>query len=345
MPTIPAIEGSIPSTTPSIVVSDIHRALLDFHLLLRTQRLYHHDHPRRLAALKTTYEAFRIALHRNKFTVQVHSESISVAPDNAALPDPRGELQSLCGILLQAGVRRISFAKKLRLAELDAFAQLVKVSWTSPLPAGSAGDRNAAIFRDKWWAARFVENVVESILVNAQVDRKVDTLLTSLIAALVAYGGNSARSNAEELIHLPDFEDLVATLTLLARITLPLENSRGFSPGEGARAIHTAMEEAQHDTVRLLLSAISQNPPEEGEAPQPYVLRLSEAIVAEHLVADFAAGLITPMLVKPVFDRLSEIIVAAGKFSGTAESNGTHASNGASPKAASTNGAATSIAD
>ena len=92
---------------------------------------------------------------------------------------------------------------------------------------------------------------MKGILVNSQVDRKVDTLLTSLIAALVAYGGNSARANAEELIRLPDLDDLAATLTLLARITLPLENSRALSPEEAARAIHAAMEEARHDTVRL----------------------------------------------------------------------------------------------
>jgi hypothetical protein len=309
------IEGPKFAAVPSIVVSDIHRALLDFHLLLRTQRLYHHDHPRRLAALKTSYETFRIALLRDKFTLQISSESLSIAPTNTPLPDVRGELQSLCGILIQGGIRRLSFTKKLRIAELDTLAQLIKVSLTSPRPAHTApGDRQAALFRDKWWTARFVEHDVENILINAQVDRKVDTLLTSLIAALVAYGGNSARSNPEELIHLPDFEDLVATLTLLARITVPLENTRGLTPEEGARAIHAAMEEARHDTVRLLLGAISQNPPEEGEAPQPYVLRLSENLISEHLVADFAAGLITPLLVKPVFDRLGEILVDAGKF-------------------------------
>ena len=52
--------------------------------------------------------------------------------------------------------------------------------------------------RDDWWATRLAEHAVKGILVNSQVDRKVDTLLTSLIAALVAYGGNSARANAEE---------------------------------------------------------------------------------------------------------------------------------------------------
>jgi hypothetical protein len=308
------------AAVPPVVLSDIHRALLDFFLLLRCERLYQRNHPRRLAALKTAHGAFRTATSRDKFTVQARSEGLTVAPGNALLPDARGEMQSLSSVLLQSGIRRICFTKKLRLEELGTLAELIKVSLTSPGPANTRpGDRETRTVSDKWWTARFVEHDVEGILVNFQVDRKVDTLLTSLIAALVAYGGNSARGNPEEIIQLPDFEALVATLTLLARITVPLEGHRGLSPEEGARAIHSAMEEARHDTVRLLLSAISHNPPEDGEAPQPYVLRLSESLVAEQLVADFGAGLLTPLIVARTFDRLGEILVAAGKFSTSGE--------------------------
>src|SRR6202162_4276642 len=74
------------------------------------------------------------------------------------------------------------------------------------------------------------------------------------------------------------------------------------------------MEEASHDAVRLLLSAISQYSPEEGEAPQFYVKRLAESIIFEYLLSEFAAGSLTPVLVRPTFDRLGEVLVAAGKF-------------------------------
>jgi len=47
----------------------------------------------------------------------------------------------------------------------------------------------------------------------------VDTVLASLIAALVAYGGHSPREKADTPIHAPDFDDLVASLRLLARLT------------------------------------------------------------------------------------------------------------------------------
>jgi len=155
---------------------------------------------------------------------------------------------------------------------------------------------------------------VEGILVNTQVDRKVDTLLTSLIATLVAHGGHSPRVDSENLVRLPGFDDLIATLKLLAHITVPFEPARELSPEAAAGAIHEAMEEASHDAVRLLLSAISQYSPEEGELPQFYVKRLTESLIFEYLLAEFAAGSLTPVLVRPTFDRLGEVLVAAGKF-------------------------------
>ncbi len=149
------------------------------------------------------------------------------------------------------------------------------------------------------------------------VETKVDTLLTSLFATLVAYGGNSRSGTHEQPIRPPGFEDLCATLALLARITLPLETARGLSPEDGARSLHAVMEETSPDTVRLLLSAISQYFPEENEPPQPYLLRLSENLIFEFLVAEFAAGSLTPVIARPTFDRLGEVLVAAGKYSGT----------------------------
>jgi len=299
-------------------ITDVHRALLSFHLLLRCERLYEKNHPRRLATLQNTYDAFHGVVLHDKLEVQVKRGRLSLSPNSAVdLPDVRGEMQALSSVLLQAGIRRISFTKKLRLQELDILAELIKVSLvtsgSSPTRVWVGEARNS---REEWWTARFAEHDLKGILINNQVDRKVDTLLTSLIAALVAYGGNSARGNPEEHIPVPHYDDLVATLTLLARITLPLENSRGLTPEEGACAIHAAMEEAQHNTVRLLLSGILHYSPEEGELPQPYLLRLAENLVFEHLVAEFAAGTLTALQVRPTFDRLGEVLVAGGRFTG-----------------------------
>jgi PilZ domain len=323
VPTPTAVEGD--------KIANIHGAMLNFHLLLRSQRLYEVDHPQRIATLGLAYDSLHSVVGRHKLELQVMRDGlVSSALGDSLLPDATGEMLALSSVLRQAGIRRISFLPKVSQEEVDILAELIKVSLmtmgqasaapTAAQPSGQAGaktaDNEAVGARDVWWIKSFAERDVEGILVNAQVDRKVDTLLTSLIATLVAYGGHSPRIDSEN-VRLPGFDDLIATLKLLARITLPLEPARELSPEAGARAIREAMEAASHDTVRLLLSAISQYSPEEGELPQLYVKRLAESLILEYLLAEFAVGSLTPVLVRPTFDRLGEVLAAAGKIPGT----------------------------
>jgi hypothetical protein len=76
------------------------------------------------------------------------------------------------------------------------------------------------------------------------------------------------------------------------------------------------MEEASRDTVRLLLSCVSQYAPREGELPQPYLLRLSESLIFEFLGPEFTAGTLTPTGVRPMLHRLGGVLVNAGKYAG-----------------------------
>jgi hypothetical protein len=317
---IAAEAAANPAATEGDKIANIQRALLNFHFLLRSQRLYESDHPQRIAALGLAYDSLQSVLERQKLELHVVRDGLaSPALDNTLVPDATGEMLALSSALRQAGIKRISFLPKVRLQEVDILAELVKVSLmtmgqvATGQSSAKTSDNEAAGTRDVWWIKSFAEREVEGILVNTQVDRKVDTLLTSLIATLVAYGGHSPRVDSEN-VRLPGFDDLIATLKLLAHITVPLEPASELSPEAGARAIHEAMEEASHDTVRLLLSAISQYSPEEGELPQFYVKRLAESLIFEYLLAEFAAGSLTPVSVRPTFDRLGEVLVAAGKF-------------------------------
>jgi hypothetical protein len=305
-------------------IANIHGALRNFHLLLRCQRLYEVDHPQRIAILGLAYDSLRHVVERQKLELRVtHDGLVCPAFGDANLPDATGEMLALSSALRQSGIRRITFLPKVSQEEVDILAELIKVSLmtmgqttaapTDAQTGAKTSDNEAKGTRDVWWIKSFAERDVEGILVNTQVDRKVDTLLTSLIATLVAYGGHSPRIDSEN-VRLPGFDDLIATLKLLARITLPLEPARDLSPEAGSRAIHEAMEGASHDVVRLLLSAISQYSPEEGEVPQSYVKRLAESLIFEYLLAEFAAGSLTPVLVRPTFDRLGEVFVEAGKF-------------------------------
>ena len=292
-------------------VIEVQRALRNLHLLMRSERLYEKDHPRRLDSLDSAYDSIRNAAEiLGGLEIRVERGGL-VAPriGDAHLPDVRGEMQALATDLQRAGIHALDFSKKFHVGELDTLARLVKASLLrSEEPANGGGNA--------WWPARLLENRVEGISINTQTERRVDTVLASLIAALVAYGGHSPRETADAPIQAPDFDDLVASLRLLARLTPPLESARGLSPEEATRAIHGAMEEASRDSVCMLLSSVSQYGPREGERPQPYLLRLSENIAFEFLTAEFSSGSLTALSVRPTIFRLTDVIIEAGGYSG-----------------------------
>lgn len=287
------------------------RALRSLHLLLRSERLYEKNHPSRLDSLDGAFDSLRnIAELLGGLEIRVERGGI-VAPKvgDSHLPDARGEMQALAADLQRAGIHSLTFSKKFHVGELDTLTRLMRESLLkSEEPAIDGGK--------SWWPARLIENRVEGISINTQTERKVDTVLASLMAALVAYGGHSPRETADVPIQAPDFDDLVATLRLLARLTPPLESARGLSPEEAARAIHGALEEASRDSVRMLLSSVSQYAPREAEQPLPYLLRLSENVIFEFLSAEFSNGSVTPPSVSHAFHRFGDVIVEAGGYSG-----------------------------
>jgi hypothetical protein len=289
----------------------VQKALRNLHLLMRSERLYEKDHPRRLDSLDNAYDSIRSATETlGGLEIRVERGGL-VAPriGDAHLPDARGEMQALAVDLQRAGVHALVFSKKFHVGELDTLVRLVKASLLRSEEPANGGANG-------WWPARLLENRVEGISINTQTERRVDTVLASLIAALVAYGGHSPREAADAPIQAPGFDDLVACLRLLARLTPPLESARGLSPEEAARAIHGAMEEASRESVTMLLSSVSQYGPREGERPQPYLLRLSEHVIFEFLSAEFSSGSLTASSVRPTFYRLSDVMVEAGGYSG-----------------------------
>jgi len=293
------------------MLMEVIRALRALHMLLRSARLYDRQHPRMLQSLDAAYELLRsVVANTNGLEIRVERSSLVVPKlHEAPLPDVRGDLYTLANDLRRAGIHNLIFAPKFHVGELDTLAQLAKASL---LKSGQPTKQEALA----WWPAKLQEHRVEGIAINAQTERKVDTVLASLVAALVAYGGHSPRETAEAPIEIPEIDDLIASLRLLARLTPPLEAARGISPEEAARAIHAAMEEASRETVRLLLGAVTQYPPREGERPQPYLLRLSESLIFEFLGPEFSAGTLTPNGVRPMFHRLAEVLVTAGGYTG-----------------------------
>ena len=300
----------------SIGIEEVHQSLRDLHILLNTRRLYHHTHPKSLQSLETSCESLqRAAQILNGLEIRVEREAL-VVPKliEAPVPDPKGELQSLAADFQLAGIQTLVLLRQFHVGELDTLTQLLRAALLK-------SHEPSTVQRSSWWTAKLLEYGVEGILVNAQTDRKVDTVLTSLVAALVAFGGNSAREDVDSPITAPTTENLSAVLTLIARLTPPLESARGLSPEEAARAIHGALAEATQSTVHLLLSTISQHGPQEAEKPQPYLLRLSETIILETLTAEFSGGTLTAQNVSNNIHTLSDVLVSAGAYSGPHASN------------------------
>jgi len=297
--------------SPDARTAGLIHALRCLHLLIRSERIYDRNHPRRLQSLDTAYEAlhdFAGALNG----IQIHIERGGlVAPklSDAHLPDTRGEMQTLALDLQRAGIQVLGFGRQFHVGELDTLAQLFKASLLRSEDSIKRGGNS-------WWTAKLLEHRVEGITINTQTERKVDTVLASLMGALVAYGGNSPREATDAPILPPEFDDLSGALRLIGRLTPPLEAARGLSPEEAARAIHGAMEDASRETVRMLLSSISQYSPREGERPQPYLLRLSESLILEFLGAEFSAGTLAPAAVKQTIGRLSDVLVTSGEYKG-----------------------------
>jgi hypothetical protein len=285
--------------------------LRQLQILLNTRRLYHHSHPKNLQSLEAAYDSLqRLAQIMNGFEIRVERDGLIVPKlSEAPVPDPKGELNHLAADFQLAGIQTLVVLRQFHVGELDTLTQLIRAAL---LKSESPSLKK----RNSWWSAKLLEYGVEGILVNAQTDRKVDSVLSSLIAALVAFGGHSANEDAGVPITAPTAEHISDVLRLIARLTPPLESARGLSPEDAARAIHGALAEARHETVHLLLNTISQHSPQETEAPQPYLLRLSEKIILESLNAELSIGTLAPRDLGKSLHALGKVLVSAGGYTG-----------------------------
>jgi PilZ domain len=311
-PAASVTEFPAPAAPDSAIGSrDVYEALRELAILLHNKRLYHHTHPKNLESLDRAFEVLqRLAQNMNGLEIRVERSGL-VFPklSEAHIPDPKGELKNLATDFQAAGIQTLVLLRQFHVGELDTLAQLLRASLLK-------SEEPAKPRRASWWSAKLLEYGVEGIQVNAQTDRKVDTVLASLIAALVAFGGNTPNQDADAPIVAPTMESLSAVLRLIARLTPPLESARGLSPEEAARAIHAALAEAHRDTVHLLLGAISQHAPRDAEAPQPYLVRLSEQIILEFLNAEFSTGAVGTQAVQKTLKSLGEALVSSGGYMG-----------------------------
>jgi hypothetical protein len=287
------------------------QALRTFNLLLRSQRLYDATHPRVLDTLDQAYDGLRsAAVALNGLDIRVERGSIVVPRlTEGHLPDSRGEFRALAVDLQRAGIHSLFFGAKFHVGELDTLTHLI----TDTLLRSEEAVKRLGV---GGWPSRLRELRVTGIQINTLTERKVDSVLASLIAALVAYGGNAPEESNDVPLRPPQIEEITASLRLIGHLTPPMEVARGLSAENAARAIHSSMESASRKSVRTLLSAMTHYAPQEGEAPQVYLKRLSQCLVLELLTTEFADGTLAPVAVRPLLNQLADEIVAAGEYRG-----------------------------
>lgn len=290
---------------------DATHGLRSFHLLLRSYRLYDNSHPQVADHTDAAYDALkRAAAELGGFEFRVERGGI-VVPQIAEghLPDARGEFSALAADLHRCGIQTVVFADKFNVGELDTVAQLLKASLLKSEESSGRSGKSS-------WSAKLREHRVSGIQFNTLTERKVDTVLASLIAALVAYGGNAPQDTGDTPIAAPGSPEISETLRLIGRLTPPMEAARGISAEEAARSIHSCLEQASKDTVRMLLSSMTHYAPQEGEIPQGYLVRLSHSVILEFLGSEFAACSLTPLSVRPTLESFADVLVSAGSYQG-----------------------------
>ncbi len=297
------------------------RFLRAFHVLLRSARLYDKNHPRVMNNLEAAERSLRTAIEVvGALAISAERGGI-VVPKLGEVPiaDSRYELNMLATELTQAGIHTLVFYAETNLGELETLAQLTNGTLLKSEAQSGVATVPAPPRRLQDWPSRFAEHHIAGITVNTHIERRVDSVLASLIAAMMAYGGTTkeeAENLADTPLLAPKLDELTPALRLLARLTPPLEIAAGASAQDSARAIHTTLAEAERKTVRLLVATVSDKPPREGELPQPYLIRLSEALIFQFVHEEFVAGRLNPFDVRPLFDRLGDDLVTAGGYTG-----------------------------
>src|SRR5215472_11567876 len=136
-----ALSTSLPANLNHRLI-EVHRALRNFHLLLRSERLYEKNHPSRLDSLDSAYDSLRqVAESLEGLEIRIERGGI-VTPQlsDGHLPDARGEMQALAADLQRVGVCSLAFSQKLHVRELHTLARVKRESLLkSGEPASDAG--------------------------------------------------------------------------------------------------------------------------------------------------------------------------------------------------------------
>ncbi|MBZ5644279.1 MAG: PilZ domain-containing protein [Acidobacteriia bacterium] len=280
--------------------------LRQFRVLLGAARLYQRHHPRLMETLASTEQQLRIVLTLQSPLVFAIERNGIIMPRYEAnagdlLHDPRGELRGLADELLRAGICSLLFAPPINVGELDSLAHEI-----SQVPRGlTPGDTSSRKLWDSW----IREKSVAGIRLNIPTERRDSLLLASLVSAVLAYDedpNRSARSRAAQAQPAASFEQVAATLRVLAKLAPQRDPEVQSSAEDVARRFHSVVTGSERSAVSLIVHGVSHVKPREGETLEPYLERLADALVLAFVKQEFEAGRVPPPGIAPLLVRLDQ---------------------------------------
>ncbi len=174
------------------------------------------------------------------------------------------------------------------------------------MPRGlTPGDTSSRKLWDSW----IREKSVTGIRLNIPTERRDSLLLASLVSAVLAYDedpNRSARSRAAQAQPAASFEQVAATLRVLAKLAPPRDPEMQSSAEDVARRFHSVVTGSERPAVSLIVHGVSHVKPREGETLEPYLERLADALVLSYVKQEFEAGRVPPPGIAPLLVRLDQ---------------------------------------
>jgi hypothetical protein len=280
--------------------------LRQFRVLLGAARLYQRNHPRLVEILASTEQQLRIALAaRTPLVVAVEPNGILLPGKEGSaseiLHDPRGELRGLAEELQRSGICSLLFTQPINIGELDLLAHEISLVPRSASP----GDTTSRKLWDNWIKTRGIVG----IRINIPTERRESLLLASLMSAVLAYENeaqHSFHSRAVRSMPEADYEQIAATMRVLAKLVPPNDPEMQPSSEDIARRFHSVVSGSDQSSIDLIVFGVSNVRPREGEALGPYLERLTDELVLAFVKQEFRAGRTNPPEVIPLLIRLDQ---------------------------------------
>jgi hypothetical protein len=278
--------------------------LRQFRVLLGAARLYQRNHPRLMEILASTEQQLRIALAaRSPLVVAVEANGMLLPRQESSaselLHDPRGELRGLAEELQRSGICSLLFTHPINVGELDLLAHEI-----SRVPRSATPNDTAA---RKLWDAWIKTRGIVGIRINIPTERRDSMLLASLTAAVMAYdtaAQHSAHSRAVRTMPEVNFDQIAATLRVLAKLAPPNDPEMQPSSEDMARRFHSVVSGSEPSSVALIVYGTTHVRPREGETLEPYLDRLTDELVLAFVKQEFSAGRAAPPAIVPLLVRL-----------------------------------------